>query len=48
VYLEEPDRLRSGENVAEMRGLEADAGTRGQMSDSQHWQVPALRVAEEK
>src|SRR6267378_6633141 len=29
VDLEETERLRKGENVGKMRGLEADAGTRG-------------------
>jgi hypothetical protein len=29
MYLEESERLWSGENIAKMRGLEADAGTRG-------------------
>src|SRR5258706_13512773 len=31
VYLEESERLWSGENVTKMRGLEADAGTRGEI-----------------
>ena len=28
VHLEEPDRLRHGENVAKMRWLEANTGSR--------------------
>src|SRR6266513_4231773 len=47
VNLEESDRLRSGEDVVKMRGLEADAGTRGQTGSSKHGQVPALHATEE-
>src|SRR5216683_2978623 len=47
VDLEESERLWSGENVAKMRGLEADAGTRGQTGNDGHIEVPALCVAEE-
>jgi len=46
VDLEESDRLRRGEDVAEMRWLEADAGARGQIRSSGHMQAPAWRVAE--
>ena len=47
VYLEESDRLRSGEDVMKMCRLEADAGTRGQTGSSKHGQVPALHATEE-
>src|SRR5882724_1424504 len=43
VNLEESDRLRSGEDVVKMRGLEADAGTRGQIRDDGHSYIPAVR-----
>src|ERR1700747_1704762 len=43
VYLEESERLRSGEDVAKMHGLEADAGTRGYIRNDGHIYVPAWR-----
>ena len=46
VNLDKSDRLRRGENVAEMNRLEANAGAGGQIGNSGHLRVPALLVAE--
>src|SRR5216684_6245131 len=43
MHLEESDRLRCGEDVAKMRGLEADAGARGKIRIDGHMYVLALR-----
>src|SRR6266513_1502447 len=48
VNLDEPDRVCRRENVAKMRGLEADAGAGRQIRYTEHLQIPALRIAEMK